>query len=162
MPAARAQVYEYRTVFRAPPAFVFRWCTDYRSDDHRLSGDGGERRILQRSARRVVYEDLESTRDGWSWSRWTVTLHPPRSWHGRATGNYRNWEIDYRLKALPDGRTAFHLRGVREPRVLGSKNPSQASMRADLGQQWSRYRRSLEADYRRSQRGRGGPRSRRR
>src|SRR6266480_7786524 len=44
-------------------------------------GERYERRIIERSARRVVFEDLADTKEGWLWNRDVVTLRPPNRWH---------------------------------------------------------------------------------
>jgi len=119
-PASR---YEIRSKFRAPLPFVFEWCTDYSSDDPRLEKENYTRKILGRKGRRVTYEDLYDTPNGWMWSHQTVTLHPPNRWHAEALGNYREWSLEYTLKELPDGRTELTLRGQRRPTPLGGRNP---------------------------------------
>ncbi len=159
-PAPRT--YEIRTVFRAPRAFAFRGCTDYTSRDPALEGSKGQRHVIDRTKRRVVYEDLEPIGKAWSWSRNTVDLLPPDRWHAEARGNYRTWSLDYELTALGPMRTGLRLRGRRTPVGLGTKNPSQRAMTRELTQMWRKFGRALEADYRRSVRSSSGRRSRRR
>jgi hypothetical protein len=149
MPARNAiATYEIRTVFRAPIDFVFAWCTDYSTDDAALEKETFERRVLERTKEKVVYEDLDSTPEGWMWSRWTVRLNAPTHWHGESVGNYRTWSIDYRLRSLPNGRTEFRLSGRRRPVGLGGPNPSQRAMKANLLGIWTNFGKALEADYR--------------
>jgi hypothetical protein len=155
-------VYEVRRTFRAPLGFSYRWCTDYSDRDPGLEGTGGTRRVLERTRRRVVYEDLEKTRDGWSWSRWTVQLRPPDRWRGVAVGNYRSWTIDYRLEAVGPERTGFRLRGRRRPMLLGTKNPPRGALERDLARSWRKLARALESDYRRAAGGRRATAGRRR
>ena len=157
MPSPRGREYEVHVEFRAPLAFAYRWCTDYSNDDPALEGSDGARRVLERSERRVVYEDLEATPTGWMWSHWTVRLAPPDRWHGEARGNYRSWSLDYRLSALGPARTAFRLKGRRTPMLLGTVNPPKARLERELTVMWKRLGRALEADYRKSVRGRRGP-----
>jgi 2-polyprenyl-6-methoxyphenol hydroxylase-like FAD-dependent oxidoreductase len=149
MPRAPVQRYEIRTVFRAPLAFAYRWCTDYSPKDPQLEGEESTRKVLQKEPRRVVYEDLEETPEGWMWSRWVVTLRPPDRWHGEAVGNYRTWSADYALAPLPDGRTAFRFEGERRPSGLGERNPPKAQMERQLRSMWRELGHALEADYRR-------------
>jgi hypothetical protein len=150
MSAQGPTVYEFRIVFDAPMPFVLRWCTDYRPNDHELAKDGGERRILERTSRRIVYEDLEDSDEGWVWSRQTVTVHPPDLWHAEARGNRRNWSIDYRLRELPGGRTEMVFHGVRHTAGVGTKNPSQRALRDELQEMWTNYGRAMVRDYRAS------------
>jgi len=144
-PASR---YEIRSKFRAPLPFVFEWCTDYSSDDPRLEKENYTRKILGRKGRRVTYEDLYDTPNGWMWSHQTVTLHPPNRWHAEALGNYREWSLEYTLKELPDGRTELTLRGQRRPTPLGGRNPPKARLERELRASWRNFGRALERDYR--------------
>ena len=150
MATPRSRVYEVRTEFRAPMDFVLRWCTDYSSDDAKLEGEKFRRRVIERSRRRIVYEDLDETPTGWSWAHWTIIVHPPDHWHGDSVGSLRGWSIDYRLKPLPNGRTQFTMRGRRFPLGIGTKNPPKRELESDLAKNWRAFGRALEADYRKS------------
>lgn len=149
------QRYEIRRVFRVPLPFAFRWCTDYTEKDGQLSKEGQGRMILRKTARRIVYEDLSTTPQGWQWSRQTVVLHPPNRWTAEAIGNVRTWKLDYSLHPLPGGTTEFRLVGLRRPAVLGTKNPSQRAMAVELNEMWKNYGDAMERDYRASLGGRG-------
>lgn len=149
MPSSSSSaVYEIRRTFRVPLAFAFRWCTDYTTHDGKLSEGGQLRRVLERTRRRVVFEDLSENPDGWFWSRYEVSLHPPDRWTATASGNYRTWELTYTLRPLAQDLTEFKLRGRRRPAGLGRKNPSQRAMKAELQEMWRNYARAMEADYR--------------
>jgi hypothetical protein len=151
-PGARtSRIYEIRTLFRAPLAYVYRWCTDYAPGDARLEKDDYTRKILTRNARSVVYEDLSETSKGWMWSHQVVTLRPPNRWHAEATGSHRHWSLDYELRELPDGGTELHLRGVRTPTQLG-KNPPKVRLERELQAMWANFGQALERDYRKSRR----------
>jgi hypothetical protein len=144
-------IYEIRSKFRAPLPFVFRWCTDYTPSDPKLEKEEYARRILQKSGRTVVYEDLTDTPEGgWMWSHMVVTLRPPHRWHADASGSHRTWSLDYELTTLPDGGTELHLRGERRPTPLGAKNPPKARLERELRGMWSNFGRALERDYRAS------------
>jgi hypothetical protein len=143
-------LYEIRVTFRVPLDFAFRWCTDYNSDDPGLEGESYRRQVLERRKDHVVYEDLDSTPAGWMWSRWNVVLKPPDRWFGRAVGNYRGWNVRYRLSARPGGRTELWLRGRRHPMQLGTVNPRKSELEAELRANWTKFGRAMEADYRRS------------
>ena len=90
------------------------------------------------------------------WSHWNITIHPPNHWHGDAVGNYRAWDVDYRLKSLPGDRTQLTLRGRRTPLLLGGRNPPKAELERELTETWRKFSRALEADYRKSRRKRSG------
>lgn len=140
------------TVLRVPLAFAFRWCTDFRPDDGRREGSPYERRILERTPRRVVFEDLESTSSGWEWTHHTVSLRPPNRWHSDGVGNYRDVRIDYELTRLAPERTRIDLTWKRRWTGLAGKEPSKRSVEVGTLRAWRHFAKSIEADYRRSRR----------
>jgi hypothetical protein len=142
--------YQVRAEFRAPLEFVYRWCTDYTATDARYEGEGYQRRILQRSRRTVVYEDLDEIQRGWYWSRHVVRLMPPDRWHSDSVGSHREIALDYRLSRLPGGRTRLVLTGRRRPYGVGGKNPPKAEWERSVGEAWVKFGRALERDFRKS------------
>jgi hypothetical protein len=144
--------YHVTVTFRAPTEFVFRWCTDYDAGDAALEGETFERRVLSRTARRVVFEDLGRAEDGWVWRHYAVDLHPPRRWHAESVGNRRNLTLDYELTEAGDGRTRLDLRWRRTPGILPRTPPPKATVERDSTAAWRRLGRSLERDYRRTAR----------
>ena len=141
-------IYRVRQEFDAPLGFVYRWCTDYRRDDAARAGEHYERRILARTAREVIYEDLWSEKDGWRWRRYRVALSPPARWHADSVGNVRDASIDYRLTELPDGRTALDLELRRRPVSERFPQPSRRAMEAELRSLWGNYAAALEKEFR--------------
>lgn len=140
--------YRIRLTFRAPLKFAYAWCTDYSPEDRKLEGDPGQRQILRKRGRTVVYEDLNETPHGWMWSRQTVTLHPPDRWTATAEGNYRTWELVYTLRELPGDRTEFTMVGKRRATPLGVRNPSKRQLEKELTEMWRNLSRALEKEYR--------------
>jgi hypothetical protein len=153
-PGARLCV--IRATFDAPMPFVLRWCTDFSPEDSGLEGEKFHRRILERTPRHILYEDLDETPVGWMWTRWNVQVLPPDRWHGESVGNYRSWDVDYQLKSLAGGRTQLTLRGRRTPLLLGRKNPTRAELERNLTRTWKNLARALRADYERSRAKRSG------
>jgi len=144
--------YEVRAVFRAPLDFVYRWCTNYTPDDARYEAENYTRRILRRSAREVTYEDLESTKDGWFWSRHVVRLLPPNRWHSDSVGSHRAISLDYRLSRLTGNRTQLTLKARRRPYGVGGKNPPRSEWERSVALAWKRFGRVLEREYRKKSR----------
>ena len=142
------RVYEFRSKFHAPLPFVYAWCTDYTPNDPFLEGEKYVRRVLERSRRRVVMEDLYDEPGGWMWSHYEVSLRPPRRWHAEAVGSHRTWSIDYELSEQPDGTTELWFRGVRCATALAGKNPPKAQLERNLRGMWANFGRALEKDYR--------------
>jgi len=145
--------YRIRVTFRVPLKFAFGWCTDYTPQDASLEGESYRRKIVERTPRRVVFEDLEESETGWIWSRDVVTPRPPNRWHMDGSGNRREVTADYVLTGLPDGRTQLELRGRRRPIVPETERPTKAEREASTTRAWKRFGAAMERDYRRSVRG---------
>jgi hypothetical protein len=143
--------YEIRAEFRAPMSFVYQWCTDFSPEDAKLESESYVRRILRRSPREVVYEDLEDGGGGWFWSRHVVRLRPPNRWHSDSVGSHRAYSLDYRLAKLPHDRTQLTLVVRRRPYGIGGKNPPKKQYEKSVTGAWKRFARSLERDYKKSQ-----------
>jgi hypothetical protein len=141
--------YEVRATFRAPLGFVYRWCTDYTPKDARYERDEYDRRILHRSPREVIYEDLYSTKQGWVWSRHVVRLFPPNRWHSDSVGSHRAASLDYRLSRLPGNRTQLTLKAHRRPYGIGAKNPPKSQWERYVAKSWKNFGQALEQEYKR-------------
>jgi len=144
--------YRIQVTFRAPIDFAFAWCTDFSSEDGKLGGESFQRKVVERTPRRVVFEDLEETRDGWIWSREVVTLRPPNRWHMEGIGNRRDVTADYLLTSLPTGGTRLDLRWRRRPNVPGAGKLTKAQREASALRSWKRFASAMERDYRQRRR----------
>ncbi|MCI4348755.1 MAG: hypothetical protein L3J93_00840 [Thermoplasmata archaeon] len=142
--------YEIHATFRAPLGFVYRWCTDYRTDDARLEGETYERKILHRSRTKVVYEDLQNSKEGWWWAHHDVRLDPPDHWRSDSVGSHRAYSLDYRLSERPGDRTELVLRARRRPYGVGENNPPKGTWERNTTNLWKNFGRNLEKDYTRS------------
>ncbi|HTP54922.1 MAG TPA: hypothetical protein VML94_08220 [Thermoplasmata archaeon] len=142
--------YQVRVSFRAPLDFVYRWCTDYTPGDARLEGEKFERRILRRSPREVVYEDLEELDGGWFWTRHIIRLMPPNRWHSDSIGSHRAYLLDYRLTRLGADRTQLTLTARRSPYGIGGRNPPKGQWERSVKKSWKSFGRFLERDYRKA------------
>jgi len=138
--------------FRVPLDFAFAWCTDYTPDDGKLEGESYRRKIIERTPRRVVFEDLEETKTGWVWSRDVVVLHPPDRWHMDGVGNRRDVMADYVLSRLPGERTRLDLRWRRRPKDPSAAKLTKAQREADGLRAWKRFAVAMERDYGRGRR----------
>ena len=144
--------YRIRVSFEVPLDFAFAWCTDYTPEDASLEGESYQRKVIERTSHRVIFEDLEESDDGWNWSRDVVTLRPPDRWHMDGIGNRRDVTADYVLSALPDGRTRFDLRWSRRPKVPEAKKLTKTERETSTMRAWKRFAAAMEQDYRRSRR----------
>jgi len=141
--------YHVTVSFRAPLDFVFAWCTDYTPEDAKLENESYERKIIERTPRQVIFEDLEESKDGWNWGRDVVSLHPPNRWHMEGVGNKRDVVADYQLSHLLDDRTRLDLRWKREPKVAETKPLTKAQREASGKRAWESFAKALERDYNR-------------
>ncbi len=132
--------------FDVPLGYAFAWCTDYTPQDAALEGESYTRKVIERSERRVVFEDLEEGESGWIWARNVVTLRPPNRWHAEGVGSHRSMTADYVLTKLPDGRTRFELRWWRSPTSLGKKIP-RAQREKETTKAWKKFAKAMKGDY---------------
>jgi hypothetical protein len=119
-PASRRwRRFHIHVVFKVPLSFVYRWCTDFGPDDGQYSGEDKtinlNRRIIERTPNRVVFENLYDRGRGWAWERHVVTLMPPDRWHSEGKGVYSENVMDYKLTELPDGRTRLDINWRSRP-----------------------------------------------
>lgn len=142
--------YHVQTTFNAPLRYAFRWCTDFTPNDAKLEREKYERRIIRRTPRQVLFEDLESSPSGWSWIRFTVTLQPPDRWHMEGTGSHVQIRADYRLSELPGDRTRFDLWWRRRPGLLEFTKRAKRMAEQNGTRAWQRFARVLNRDYRAS------------
>ena len=146
--------YHVQAVFRAPLSYVFSWCTDYDPDDARREKDQYARRIIRRTHRQVVFEDLGDSGGGWSWARFTVELRPPDAWHSESVGSHRDLTLDYQLTPLAGDRTRLDLRWRRRRTALGKGRLSKRAIEQGTTAAWRHFAHELEKDYRTSRSGR--------
>lgn len=142
--------YQVTAVFRAPLPYVFSWCTDFDPHDNRREKEQYTRKILKRTSRRVIFEDLVDSNQGWYWARHEVTLHPPNRWHSASVGSHRTAAIDYVLTRLPGERTRLDLRWRRRRTPLATKTMSKRAIERSTTQAWKNFAHELEKDYRAS------------
>ena len=106
-------------VFPVPPSFAYAWCTDYTPEDGKYAGEdrsiGLTRRIVQRTRRRVIFENLYNVGNGWGWERHTVRLSPPDRWHSDGIGSFHESHLDYRLSEPPGDQTKFDMSWTSSP-----------------------------------------------
>ena len=138
---------ELKVTFRAPLRFVFSWCTDYQPSDSKLEKEDYVRKIIERTSRRVIFEDLQEMRDGWSWQRATVSLYPPNRWHMNNIGNRRDVKADYILTNLADGRTRLYLSWKVWPKTPAASKLSKADRERSVSSAWKKFGVALEKDY---------------
>ena len=143
-------------VIQAPSRYVYDWCTDYRSDDGRLSGARRRPtfRVIRISPRRVVRVRVSrgSGRDP-SLAVEVIRLNPPRSWHMDQIDETDQQSVDYRVSSVGRGRTRFEL--LSTERWVTADFPTREALRAQIARTWAAFAAALEADYRAGRPARG-------
>ncbi len=93
-------------MINAPLRYVFNWCTDFREDDGDLTGSTSQRKILEKTKKRVVYASLYTGIDGnQKIGVNIVTLKAPTSWHLEYFGEEDNEIGEYKLSSLGKNKT---------------------------------------------------------
>jgi hypothetical protein len=136
-------------VINAPLSFVYKWCTDFREDDNRITGSKNRRKILQKTSRRVVYVTTYFPKVGVAKVGVNlVTLRPPNSWHLDFIGEEEDEEGDYRLTRLAARKTKLDMRFSERYKVRNA--PTQTEDLEHTEELWGKYAAALERDYART------------
>jgi hypothetical protein len=143
-------------VIQAPSRYVYDWCTDYRSDDGRLS-NGRNRpsfRVIRISPRRLVRIRV-SRRSGLdpALAVELIRLNPPRAWHMDQIDEADQQSVDYRVSPVGRGRTRFQL--LSTERWVTPEFPAREALRAQIAATWAHFAAAIEADYRAGRPARG-------
>jgi hypothetical protein len=143
-------------VIQAPSRYVYEWCTDYRSDDGRLSSRRPPPRfhVIRISPRRLVRirvyrgpgRDPALTVE-------RIRLNPPRSWHQDQLDETDQQSVDYRVSSVGRARTRLQL--LSTERWLTPDFPKREALRAQIAETWARFAAAIEADYRAGRPARG-------
>ena len=137
----------FRKVIRAPLRDVYRWCTDYREDDDRLTNDiyHYRARIVLREPRRLVRVITTPGRDP---NRNTdveiITLSPPDRWRLEKMSVTDDESASYRLRRLGPARTSLGI--VIHRRWKVARIPDRRRYRRLFNRVWDRYVALIESD----------------
>lgn len=140
--------YRISKTINAPLNYVFRWCTDFSEDDPKITGSKSQRKILQRSSKRVIYAQVYKGSDGnQKVAVNIVTLDPTRkAWHLDYFGEADDETGEYALTSLGRNRTrldmVFKERWKKIARVPTIKEQIQQTSEI-----WDKYVAALEAEY---------------
>jgi hypothetical protein len=136
-------------VIEAPPRYVYDWCTDYRSDDWRLSRRRPHPsfRALRISPHRVLRIRVTPTgRPDPDIAVDVIRLSPPNRWHTDQIDEEDRETVDYRVTPLGKHRTRLTL--LITERWLTPNHLSRAETLRRLHGAWGRYVPQIEARYR--------------
>lgn len=140
--------------FSVPVADAYAWLTDFRDDDvERAQGAVlRARRVVERSAKRVVYEGETEVLGRRIASTTEVDLAPPDAWEARVTKGPRTGSVT-RYRLFPDGAGSrirveygFVLQDGLKHLLL---RLAKAKVRRDLARMWDGFAAAMEAELRR-------------
>jgi hypothetical protein len=132
-------------IINAPLKFVFDWCTDFREDDNQIAGSDTQRKILQKTKRRVIYISTYE-RDGRKMSGVNiVTLKPPKAWYLDYVGEEEDEIGSYKLRPLAAGKTRLDMTFTEKYKI--SNAPTTEEDKSHTEKMWNRYVAALESDY---------------
>ena len=132
---------------KAPIKYVYEWCTDFRSDDGKLSSSKPRHEVIHVGSNRVVriisrVTPIESPTVVVE----LVRLIPPDAWHKEQIGVTDLDAVDYKLARLGPGRTRVTL-SLTE-RWMTRKHPTRSQWVRDANRFWDNLVAALEEDYR--------------
>ncbi len=134
---------------RARASYVFAWCTDYRSDDWKVSRAGTHPRfqVVRLSPRRILRIRLTG-REGRDPDVAVdlIRLDPPFRWHTDQIDEEELEAVDYRVTAL--GRDRSRLDVSVTDRWMTPHHLSRAETAERVNGAWDRYIGLIEARYR--------------
>jgi len=130
----------------APMKYVFNWCTDFREDDPALTGSKSQRKILEKTKKRVVYASIYTGNDGsLKVGVNIVTLKSPVSWHMEYFGEEDVELGDYKLVSLGKNKTKLNM--VFKEKWKTETIPTIEEQVESTNKVWDQYVAALEKDY---------------
>ena len=131
----------------APLPYVYGWCTDYREIDPQITGSKSQKKILEKTKKRVIYVQLYTGADGKQKAAVDiVTLKPPNSWHLDFFGEEDDETGEYSLKALGEKKTKLDM-VFKEKWKNIAKPPTIEEQIEHTHKVWDKYIAALEKDY---------------
>jgi hypothetical protein len=133
-------------VINSPLPFVYRWCTDFRADDNKITGSRTQRKILQKTKKRTIYVSIYGSSRKPKLGINIVSLKPPKAWHLDFVGEDDDETGDYKLTRLSPTQTRLDM--VFREKYKIRDHPSQAEDTKHTSDIWDKYVEALERDYR--------------
>ena len=137
--------YHLSRVFNAPLKFVYEWCTDYREDDNQITGSKTQRKILQKTTRRVIYLSAYEREGKMITGVNIVTLQPPNGWTLEYLGEEEDETGKYQLTRLGPRKTRLDMTFTDKYKI--SNSPTKEEDKSHTDQIWAKYVARLEMDY---------------
>jgi len=147
MPTTSMDVTRVSKTINAPPKYVYEWCTDFREDDGKITGSKSQRKILEKTKKRVIYVQTYKGADGEQKVAVNiVTLRPPNSWHLDYFGEEDDETGDYVVKSLGKDKAKLDM-VFKEKWKDMAKIPSIEEQTKQTNKVWDKYVEALEKDY---------------
>jgi hypothetical protein len=131
-------------VIRAPLPFVYAWCTDFREDDHKITGERKKISVLEKRKTRYIISVRDDKGRSPSYAAKIVTLQPPNAWHLDWIGDEDDENADYRLSRVRHG-TRLNVRFNVKSKVRNAANKVEWKRHANYV--WDKYVAALEHDF---------------
>jgi hypothetical protein len=141
------RTYHVSKVLNAPLSFTFKWCTDYRDTDPKITGSKNKRSVLEKTKERVIYTIRYKSGGKTMNAVNIVTLKPPKAWHLDSRADEDDTIGDYRLTSLGRRKTRLDMSFVEYWKIRNY--PGKSEYISDIHRIWARYAAALERDYRR-------------
>jgi hypothetical protein len=111
----RRTSYRFSVEVRAPLAYAYEWCTDYRESDHRFTSTHPTIAVPLRDEFRVIRTFQPKVRSGRPapMTVEVITLLPPDRWHLEQYSEDDDSTVDYRLTRLGPRKTRIDFE-IRE------------------------------------------------
>jgi len=162
MPANSRRVFSTQRILvaksvRAPAAYVYAWCTDYRDDDWKVARPGSHPRfrVVRLSPSRVLRIRL-TDRGGADPDVAVdlIRLEPPDRWHTDQIDEEELETVDYRVIALGRERSRLEVRVT--DRWMTRHHLTRAETATRVNGAWDRYVDRIERRYRSGRPAAGG------
>ncbi len=139
-PQVHYRTLRFNKLIHAPLPFVFRWCTDYRDDDDRITDSIYHYRseiVLREPDRIVRIITVPGTDRNRSTDVEIITLRPPNRWHLEKFSFSDDESGDYSLTRQGPNLTSLEMRFRKKWKVRSPPDPKR--YRALFNRVWDRY-----------------------
>lgn len=133
-------------MINAPLPFVYEWWTDYREDDHKITGQKRTVSILERTTHRVIMSIRYQSHGQVMAAVKIVTLNPSNEWHLDWIGDEDDEIGEYKLTRM--GKNETRLSATFKVHNKTPTAPTRAEFRKEVNDVWDKYVAALESDYR--------------
>lgn len=133
-------------VAEVPLKYAYDWCTDYRSDDGKLSRSRPRFEVIRAGSNRVARVRISATDSATpAVAVELVRLLPPDAWHVDQIDEEDLNSVDYKLTRLGPKRTRITL--TFNERWMTPKHPTRREWLQGANNFWDKLVVALEADF---------------